>query len=73
MAKSAASTVRATYTPKETFWRDYQGVPERFTHNVTFIEEGHELLTMWPEMFEPVKARYRADVEAATAAPGERR
>lgn len=59
------------YTPKEAFGCEYNGVPLTLRPQTDLIREGHELLDMYPELFELAHVRY--DVEEASAAPGTRR
>lgn len=44
-----------------------------FVRNVTRVRAGHPLLKAVPDYFRPVEERIHYDVEAATAAPGEKR
>lgn len=67
------------YRPKHPFVGPVDGVPTSFTRDM-LIEEGHHMLTVWPELFEEVEPHFKApektskrSVEAATAAPGEKR
>ena len=62
---------RSIYTPKESFVGDIDGVPTTFVRNRDLVREGHELLTRYPTLFEPVPVQY--DVEEATSEPGRKR
>ena len=59
------------YTPKESFVASVNGIDETFVRGRTYVREGHEILELYGEMFEPLRAHY--EVEQATAAPGELR
>ena len=61
---------REIYAAKEPFMANVDGELQRHGPN-TLVREGHRVLELYPEMFEP--ARVQFDVEQATAAPGERR
>ena len=66
------------YRPKESFAAPFDGVSYSFTRD-TMVEEGHPILDAYPHLFEVVEAHLKApetkkrSVEAATAAPGEKR
>ena len=61
------------YRPKEPFTAPYDGHDYSFSRD-TLVEEGHLLLAGYPELFEEVVPQFRAPaVEAASAAPGEKR
>lgn len=61
------------YQAKEAFVAPYDGVDYSFTPQ-TLIEEGHPLLSAYPDLFVPVRVHFPAPaVEAASAAPGEKR
>ena len=61
------------YQAKESFVAPVDGVDYSFTPQ-TLVEEGHPILRAYPELFIPVRVHFRApDVEAASAAPGEKR
>ncbi len=50
------------------------GTPYTFTRGVTRVAEGHELLKLAGNSFAPVEENvHYGDVEAATAAPGQKR
>lgn len=40
---------------------------------VTRVREGHKLLKMYPDWFQPIEDQLVREVEQATAAPGETR
>jgi hypothetical protein len=61
---------REIYAAREPFMANVDGVIQR--HGPTIlVREGHRVLELYPDMFEPVRVQF--DVEQATAAPGERR
>ena len=62
------------YQPKESFVAPLDGVDVSFTP-ATLVEEGHPILRAYPHLFVPVHIHFRAPagVEAASAAPGEKR
>jgi hypothetical protein len=61
------------YQPMHAFVAAVDGVDYSFTPQ-TLVEEGHPILRAYPELFVPVHVHLRApDVEAASAAPGEKR
>lgn len=69
--KTAPSEGRSVYTPRDTFVASYNGAPTTFKQGHTFVREGHELLELFPDLFQEIRVHY--DVEQATAAPGETR
>lgn len=61
------------YQARESFVAPVGGVDYSFTPQ-TLVEEGHPILTAYPELFVPVRVHFPApEVEAASAAPGEKR
>jgi len=69
-AREADKTGREIYAPREPFIANVDGQEIVFTAQ-TLVREGHRVLELYPDAFEPVRIAY--DVEQATAAPGERR
>ncbi len=63
----------SVYIAKESFAAEIDGVPVVVRKGVTRVRAGHPLLAGREQMFEPADAHADFDVEAATAAPGERR
>ena len=59
------------YVATETFFVNVDGADIMIEKDKTRVREGHEILRAAPQNFKPVDAHY--EVEAATAAPGERR
>ena len=55
----------------DTFTADFEGVPHTFIEDQTRVREGHPILKGIEHLFKPIKAHY--EIEAASAAPGERR
>lgn len=55
----------------ESFSKSYAGSDHHFTAGQTRVRSGHPILRGVEHLFKPVEAHY--EVEAATAAPGERR
>lgn len=62
---------REIFVPTDSFTAKVDGVDVLFRKGETRVREGHQILDDYPDLFEPIRAHY--DVEAATAAPGERR
>ena len=61
------------YRPKEAFVAHVDGVDVTFTRD-TFVEEGSVILKRYSHLFEPIETHFKAPaVEAASAAPGEKR
>ena len=62
------------YQPNQSFVAVVDGVEFSFTPQ-TLVEEGHPILRAYPQMFVPMHIHLRAPdgVEAASAAPGEKR
>lgn len=61
------------YRPKEPFTAPYDGHDYSFSRD-TLVEEGHPVLDAFGALFEEVVPEFRAPaVEAASAAPGEKR
>lgn len=61
---------RDIYAPKEPFVANIDGQDISFTPQ-TLVREGHRILDLHPNLFEPVRVAF--DVEQATAKPGEKR
>lgn len=62
---------REIFVPTDSFTARVDGVDVLFRKGETRVREGHPVLEEYAHLFEPIRAHY--DVEAATAAPGERR
>jgi hypothetical protein len=62
---------REVFVPNDSFSADVDGVAMSFVKDHTRVREGHPVLAKYPHLFEPMYVHY--DVEAATAAPGEKR
>jgi hypothetical protein len=61
------------YVATETFACEVDGEPIMVHKGVTRVRSGHALLKGNAEKFEPVDLHVEFDVEAASAAPGEKR
>lgn len=59
------------YVANESFWYDEDGVEKLAREGKTRVREGHALLERFPHLFDELDAHH--EVEAATAAPGEKR
>lgn len=60
----------------ETFVAEHDGAPVVIHKDHTRIRAGHPIAEAHPDMFKPISVHYdieSADVESATAAPGEKR
>lgn len=61
------------YVATTSFACEIDGYPVNVSHGER-VREGHDLLRLYPQAFEPLEAgRVHYDVEQATAAPGEKR
>ncbi len=70
VAREAEKTGREIYAPKSPFVANVDGEDVVFTMH-TLVREGHRVLKLYPDSFEPVRIMY--DIEQASAAPGEKR
>jgi hypothetical protein len=61
------------YVATETFFVTIDGAEVRVLRGKTLVDEDTELYRRYPDKFKPAEAHFRAPVEAATAAPGEKR
>lgn len=52
---------------------EIEGEPFVFVKGSTLVREGHPLLAAVPDYFEPVTDHLHHDIEATSAAPGEKR
>ncbi|MDH5278196.1 MAG: hypothetical protein OEW53_04025 [Actinomycetota bacterium] len=59
------------YVATQNFTTDYDGVPVSVTAGVTHVREGHPMLLGREVFFKELEVEY--EMEAATAAPGEKR
>jgi hypothetical protein len=64
---------RAVYVARESFAAELGDERYNVQAGHTRVMEGHPLLTLRPDAFEPVGRGVEFEVEQATAAPGERR
>jgi len=64
---------RAVYVANQTFVADVDGVPQTFKRGVTLVREGHSVMKGREQYFDLRKDVVHWEVEAATAAPGEKR
>ncbi len=64
---------RAVYVATENFLADVDGVPQTFRRGVTRVREGHPILKGREHYFRLADESVHYEVEAATAAPGEKR
>lgn len=58
----------------ESFITNVGGIPETIIAGATLVDDEHELYRRYPQHFKVAETRFAAPaVEAATAAPGEKR
>lgn len=61
----------SVWVATESFTADLDGAPVTIVAGHTRVDDGHELVTRYPQFFERMEAHFK--VEQATAAPGEKR
>jgi len=62
------------YVARENAIVQYDNAPLKITKGVHRVRAGHDLLDLYPDLFEPITVHFDiGDTEQATARPGERR